>query len=67
MGAGIVPEDNQVINSQKICVHESHPSNHNILALYSNAIDNGHSLGLFIWSRLPETDLPPRQLYQAFI
>ena len=25
-------------------MHESHPSNHNILALYSNAIDNGYSL-----------------------
>lgn len=32
-------------------MHESHPSNHNILALYSNATDNGHSLSTKTLSR----------------
>jgi len=51
IGAGFDLEDNQVINIKKICMHESHPSNHNILALYSNAIDNGHSLSTKTLSR----------------
>lgn len=51
IGADIVLEDNQIFNSQKICMHESHPFNHNILALYSNAIDHGHSLSTKTLSR----------------